>query len=239
VRTDSGRLDAEVVVRATEGYTPTLEGHSRKLIPIHTMMIATEPLPQSVWDAIGLAERETFGDPRRIVIYGQRTADGRLAFGSRGEYYFGSGIRDTFPASDAGFVNVQRTLTKLFPGLRGVEITHRWGGPIGVPRDWRPSVGLNRRTGFAWAGGYVGEGVAASNLAGRTLADLILDRETELVELPWVGRPFPKWEREPMRWAGVKAIRALAESVDSAEFRTGETPKLRSRALRSLAGDEV
>ena len=234
VRTDSGRIDAEVVLRATEGYTPRLEGHRHKLIPIHTMMIATERLPQSLWDTIGLSERETFGDPRRVVIYGQRTADGRLAFGGRGEYYFGSGIKDMFDASDALFTNVHRTLTELFPGLRGVEITHRWGGPIGVPRDWHPSVGLNRWTGFAWAGGYVGEGVAASNLAGRTLADLILERETELVGLPWVGRPFPKWEPEPLRWAGVKAIRSLAESVDSAEFKTGETPKLRSRILNSF-----
>ena len=236
VSTDSGDLNAEIVVRATEGYTPRLEGHTRKLIPIHTMMIATEPLPQSLWDAIGLSERETFGDSRRVVIYGQRTADGRLAFGGRGEYYFGSAIKDTFAASDALFTNVHRTLTELFPGLRGVEITHRWGGPIGVPRNWRPSVGLNRRTGFAWAGGYVGEGVAASNLAGRTLAYLILERETELIKLPWVGRPFPRWEPEPLRWAGVRAVRALAESVDSAELNSGQTPKLRSQILNSFIG---
>ena len=234
VTTDSGSLSADVVLRATEGYTSGLQGHRRKLIPIHTMMIATEPLSQSVWDTIGLAERETFGDPRRVVIYGQRTADGRLAFGGRGEYFYGSAVKDAFDDDDRGFEYVHRTMVGLFPGLRGAEITHRWGGPIGVPRDWRPSVGLNRRTGLAWAGGYVGEGVAASNLAGRTVADLILERDTELVSLPWVGHPFPKWEREPLRYAGVKAIRALAESVDITEFKTGKTPKLRSRILNSF-----
>ncbi len=236
VLTDSGQVRAGVVLRATEGYTPRLLRHGRKLIPIHTMMVATEPLPESVWDEIGLAERETFGDPRRVTIYGLRTADGRLAFGGRGEYYFGSGIRDTFPPDDAGFRRVQHTLVDLFPALREAEITHRWGGPVGVPRDWRPSVGLNRLSGRAWAGGYVGEGVAASNLAGRTVADLILERETELVGLPWVGTPFPRWEPEPVRWVGVKAIRALAESVDATEMRSGKTPKLRSRVLRSFVG---
>jgi glycine/D-amino acid oxidase-like deaminating enzyme len=234
--TDSGSVRGRILVRATEGYTPRLKGHARKLIPAHSIMIATEPLPDSAWKEIGLAERETFGDARRTVIYGQRTADGRLAFGARGEYYYGSRIRDHFPAGDPVFRGVHRALIGLFPLLEDAQITHSWGGPLGVPRDWRPSVGINRKTGRAWAGGYVGEGVAASNLAGRTLSDLILEQDTELVTYPWVGKPFPAWEREPVRWAGIKAITALADSVDSAELNGGETPRLRSRVLRSFVG---
>jgi glycine/D-amino acid oxidase-like deaminating enzyme len=228
VVTPGGRLRAETVVRTTEAYTRTIRGHARTLIPVHSMMIATEPLPESAWKEIGLANRETFGDPRRIVIYGQRTADDRLAFGSRGAYFYGSRIRDRFAPDEEAFRSVQRTAESLFPILREYRVNHRWGGALGIPRDWRPAVGIDREAGLAWAGGYVGEGVAASNLAGRTLADLVLGRDTERVRLPLVGPPFPSWEPEPLRWLGVSAVRRLGESLDAAELRGRPTPRLRS-----------
>jgi len=134
-------------------------------------MIATAPLPDSVWSEIGLAERETFSDFRHLIIYGQRTADGRLAFGGRGApYHFGSRIAPSFDRAPRVFAALQTTLAELFPVLRDVPITHRWGGPLGVTRDWHASVGLDRTTGIAWAGGYVGDGVSTTNLAGRTLS---------------------------------------------------------------------
>jgi glycine/D-amino acid oxidase-like deaminating enzyme len=227
VVTDGGRLRADTVVRATEGYTRTLRGQERVLLPIHSNMVATEPLPESTWKEIGLAERETFGDPRRVVIYGQRTADDRMAFGSRGNYFYDSGIRERFAEDDPALVYTRRTLETLFPVLRQHRITHHWGGTLAIPRDWRPRVGLDRAAGLAWAGGYVGEGVAASNLAGRTLADLILERDSELVRLPWVAPRFPRWEPEPLRWIAASAIREIAESLDAAELAGRPTPRLR------------
>jgi glycine/D-amino acid oxidase-like deaminating enzyme len=227
VVTADGRVRADVIVRATEGYTKSLAGQQRTLLPVHSMMIATEPLPETVWKEIGLANRETFGDPRRMVTYGQRTADDRIAFGTRGAYFYASTIRDRFDPDDAAFRGVQRVLESFFPSLRGCRITHRWGGALGIPRDWRPSVGLDRGAGLAWAGGYVGEGVAASNLAARTLADLVLERDTDLTRLPLVGPPFPAWEPEPLRWLGVSGVRLLGESLDEAELRGGATPRLR------------
>jgi glycine/D-amino acid oxidase-like deaminating enzyme len=234
VVTRHGRLRAQTVVRATEGYTGSLAGQARVLLPIHSMMIATEPLPQSVWEEIGLANRETFADPRRIVIYGQRTADDRIAFGCRGTYYYGSGTRDRFPPDDAVFRQVQATLEFLFPALERQRITHRWGGPLGIPRTWRPSVGLDRQTGFGWAGGYVGEGVGASNLAGRTLADLILERDTDRTQLPLVGPRFRRFEPEPLRWMAVTAIQRLGDSLDAAEFAGRPAPRLRGAVFDML-----
>jgi glycine/D-amino acid oxidase-like deaminating enzyme len=225
VITPAGRVRADVILCATEAYSDSTRVHKRLLLPLHSMMIATEPLPQAVWDEIGLARRETFGDTRRVVIYGQRTADDRLAFGGRGAYFFGSGVRNRFEPDDNAFQSVRKSLDDLFPILRDYQTTHRWGGPLGIPRDWQPSVGIDRTRGFAWAGGYVGEGVAASNLAGRTMADLILERESELVDLPWVGKPFPRWEPEPLRWLGVSAVRMLAESLDGAEFAGRPAPR--------------
>ena len=234
VVTPGGRVRARMVVRATEAYTKTLPGHRRTLMPLHSMMIATEPLPESTWKHIGLGERETFADPRRTVIYGQRTADDRIAFGARGSYHFGSGIRDRFAASDKIFEGVQSTLESLFPILRQHRITHRWGGALGVPRDWRPSVGIDFEKGLAWGGGYVGEGVAAANLAGRTLAELILARDSERVRLPLVGPQSRSWEPEPLRWLAVSTVLHTGASLDAAERRGRTAPRLRSAFFSAL-----
>jgi len=230
VVTDGGRLRADTIVRATEGYTVSLQGCRRLLLPLHSMMIATEPLPAAVWQQIGLRDRETFADPRRMVTYGQRTADDRIAFGARGHYFYASRVRDRFAADDPFFVEVKQILDSMFPVLRDHAVTHRWGGALGVPRSWRPSVGLDRSRGLAWAGGYVGEGVAASNLAARTLADLVLERDSERTTLPLVGPPFPPWEPEPFRWLGVTGVKRLGASLDAAELRGRDTPRVQ-RAL--------
>ncbi|MFP6639946.1 MAG: FAD-dependent oxidoreductase, partial [Myxococcota bacterium] len=162
--------------------------------------------------------RETFGDCRRMVIYGQRTADDRMVFGCRGPYLFGSGVRNRFDANDSCFRRVEATLHKLFPVLAEASISHRWAGVLGIPRDFKPTVGFDRKQGLGFAGGYVGEGVAASNLAGRILADLCLERASDLVDLPLVGGDFRRWELEPLRWLGVNGIRRLGEALDSAEL---------------------
>jgi glycine/D-amino acid oxidase-like deaminating enzyme len=234
VVTDGGRLRADTIVCATESYAGSLRGCERLMLPLHSMMIATEPLPEQVWKEIGLGDRETFADPRRMVTYGQRTADDRLAFGSRGRYFYGSRIRNVFPADDPVFVLVKRILDSMFPILRDHRVTHRWGGALGVPRNLRPSVGLDRARGLGWAGGYVGEGVAAANLAARILADLVLGRDTELTALPLVGSPFPPWEPEPLRWLAVTAIRRLGDSLDAAEMQGRRTPRIRSALFSSV-----
>ena len=124
------------------------------------------------------------------------------------------------------FAALQRTLGDLFPVLRDAEITHRWGGPLGIARDWHASVGLDRTTGLAWAGGYVGDGVSTTNLAGRTLADLITGRDSALVRLPWVGHRSRNWEPEPLRWLGANAGLQAMTWADSAERRRGRPSKM-------------
>jgi glycine/D-amino acid oxidase-like deaminating enzyme len=115
------------------------------------------------------------------------------------------------------------------------EVTHTWGGPLGVASDWAASVGLDRRRGLAWAGGYVGDGVATSNLAGRTLADLIRGIHSDLTALPWVNHHSPKWTPEPLRWLGVNAGLRLMASADKSEIRTGR-PSRRASLFSRLLG---
>jgi glycine/D-amino acid oxidase-like deaminating enzyme len=236
VVTESGTVRAEVVVRATEGYTRTLRGHRRTLAPVYSLMIATEPLPDRVWDEIGLRARETFTDFRHLIIYGQRTADGRLAFGGRGApYHYGSAIRPSYDVDPRVHAELARVLRELFPAVAGARVTHAWGGPLGVAADWTASVGLDRERGLAWAGGYVGDGVSTSNLAGRTLADLITGADTDLLRLPWVGHRSPRWVPEPLRWLGTNAGLRLMESADAVEARSGHS-SLRARLFGRLVG---
>jgi glycine/D-amino acid oxidase-like deaminating enzyme len=235
VTTDQGALNADIVVRATEGYTARLPNLRRAIVPIYSLMIATEPLPESVWADIGLAERETFTDYRHLIIYGQRTADGRFAFGGRGApYHFGSRVAPSFDRVPRVHDGLRTTLVELFPRLRGVAITHRWGGPLGVARDWHASVGLDRDSGLAWGGGYVGDGVSTTNLAGRTLADLIAGRDTALTSLPWVGHRSRAWEPEPLRWLGANAGLQAMAWADAAEARRGRASRTASVVNRII-----
>jgi glycine/D-amino acid oxidase-like deaminating enzyme len=234
--TANGVVRADVVVRATEGYTAGLRGLRREVAPVYSLMLATEPLPTACWDEVGLRRRETFTDYRHLIIYGQRTADDRLAFGGRGApYHFGSRVRPAYDREPAVFADLRRVLGDLFPATRDAAVTHTWGGPLGVPRDWFPSVGLDRRTGLAWAGGYVGDGVAATNLAGRTLSDLVLGRGGDLVRLPWVDHHSARWEPEPLRWLGINAGLRAMTGADAAETRTGR-PARRARLAGRFVG---
>ncbi len=227
VATTRGSVRAGHVVRATEGYTHTLQGQVREVAPVYSLMIGTEPLSESVWEQIGLRQRETFSDHRHLIIYGQRTADDRLVFGGRGApYHFGSRTKPSFDRDDRVFAKLRETLVDLFPVVAPARITHAWGGALGIPRDWCASVGLDPATGLCWAGGYVGDGVSTTNLAGRTLRDLIVGEETELTSLPWVGHRSRRWEPEPLRWLGINAGLQVMTLADAEEQATGRPSRL-------------
>ena len=237
VRTPAGTVRADVIVRATEGYTPNLPGFRRDVVPLYSLMICTEPLPEAFWAEVGWRNRETLHDGRHLIIYAQRTADDRIAIGGRGApYHYASRIRDSYDLEPEVFAELQRVLVDLFPGAQDAAITHRWGGCLGVPRDWYSSVGFDRATGLAWAGGYVGDGVSTTNLAGRTLADLITERATDVTRLPWVDRRSRRWEPEPLRWLGINGALRLMASADKVEARTGR-PARRAGFLARLTGD--
>ncbi|MFZ4811552.1 MAG: NAD(P)/FAD-dependent oxidoreductase, partial [Ilumatobacteraceae bacterium] len=238
VRTQGGTVRATHIVRATEAFTPGLPGLRRALAPVYSLMIATEPLPPSVWEQIGWADRQTFSDARRTVIYGQRTADDRIAFGGRGApYHLGSRIEPQFDLHRRVHDGLRDTLRDLFPAIGDVAITHRWGGPVGIPRDWECSVGLDRATGIGWAGGYVGDGVTTTNLAGRTLAALITgDDPGDLTSLLWVDHHSRRWEPEPFRWIGINSMVRMPSSIDRYEDRHDHPERWRSAILERVLG---
>ena len=236
VETSAGTVRAGIVLRATEGYTAQIDGLRRDVVPVYSLMVATEPLDDATLDSIGLADRPTFSDGRHLIIYGQRTADGRLAFGGRGApYHFGSSIRSSYDVEPKVFDELRRTLRELLPQLGEAQFTHQWGGCLGIARDWAASVGLDRSTGLGWAGGYVGDGVATTNLAGRTLADLVTGADSDLVSLPWVNHRSRRWEPEPLRWLGINAGLRAMTLADAEEARTGRDSRI-ARLMAPLTG---
>jgi glycine/D-amino acid oxidase-like deaminating enzyme len=219
--TPGGRVEAGCIVVATEGYSGSVADRDRILLPVHSMMVVTEPLDPAQLDEIGLNQRYCFGNLDRLVTYGQRTADNRIAFGCRGGYHFGSGIRK-FDPQDPEFELVRQNLIRFFPSLDGLGFTHAWGGSMGVPRTLRPSVNFDPDRGFGWAGGYFGNGVGASHLAGKTMADLVTGRDTPRTQTPWVNSDTTgvKWESEPLRWLGIKSRAKMMQWADAAEYRS-------------------
>jgi glycine/D-amino acid oxidase-like deaminating enzyme len=230
-RTAAGDVRARWVVRATEGYTP-----GAGLAPISSSMIVTEPLPDVAWSEIGWDGAETMMVAAHAYCYLQRTADGRIAIGGRGTPYRwrGANTRMERP-DDRTIASLRSRLDALFPVVRDVPTDAAWTGVLGVARDWTPAVRADPATGLAFAGGYVGEGVAAANLAGRTLRDLVLGRDTELTRLDWVGHTSPRWEPDPLRWIGIRTVYALYRAADRAEARTGRLSRFAAVASR-LAG---
>ncbi|MEU4033460.1 NAD(P)/FAD-dependent oxidoreductase [Streptomyces collinus] len=239
--TPYGTVRAPYILRCTEGFTASLKGQRRTWLPMNSSMIATEPLTEEQWAAVGWDGRETLGDMAHAYMYAQRTADGRIALGGRGvPYRFGSRTDNDGRTQPETVEALRDILTRFFPALAGVRVAHAWSGVLGVPRDWCATVTLDRATGLGWAGGYVGSGVATTNLAARTLRDLVQQDSgqggrTELTDLPWVNHKVRRWEPEPLRWLGVQGMYATYRAADRRELLH---PSARSSRL-ARAADRV
>lgn len=237
VVTDRGTVTTSHIINATEGYGASIPQSKRRILPLYSLMIATAPLPDSVWDELKIEHGQTFSDGRNLIIYGQRTADNRFAFGGRGaRYHWDSAIKPEYDRVEEVFLHLTRTLREMFPHIADqLVVTHRWGGPLGVPRDWHAHVAYDAATGIGSAGGYVGDGLSTTNLAGRTLADLITGESTALTALPWVGHRSPDWEPEPLRFIGANAGLLGMTAADIEEGVTGR-PSIIAKLLAPLTG---
>lgn len=237
VTTGQGRVRAPRILRCLEGYTASLPGQRRAWLPMNSAMIVTEPLSDATWARIGWSGQELLGDNANAYCYAQRTADGRIALGGRGiPYRFGSRTDQRGETQDWTVDSLTSILHDMFPAARRASIDHAWCGVLGVPRDWCASVGFDEATGLGWAGGYVGSGLTTTQLAGRTLADLATGRDTDLTHLPWVNRPVRRWEPEPFRWLGVRAMYGLYREADRREERGLARPSRLARVGNRLTG---
>jgi glycine/D-amino acid oxidase-like deaminating enzyme len=217
--TSAGELRARrAIMLAGEAYLTRLPKLHRALMPVYSLIVLTEPLTAEQWGRIGWQNGESIASNRYTVDYLTKTSDGRILFGSRGApYEFGSKISDGQDRHEATHARARRSVVEWFPALAGIKFTHAWGGPLGMPRDWMPAAVFDARSRIAMACGYTGQGVSTTNLAGRTLASLIMEKHTALDALPLAQRRSRNWEPEPLRWLAVRYTQDAFARIDVAD----------------------
>jgi glycine/D-amino acid oxidase-like deaminating enzyme len=234
--TPRGEVRAPVVVLAGEAYLAELKPLHRQLVPLWSLIVLTEPVSDEAWAEIGWRGREVLASTRLSIDYLSRTEDGRILFGGRGApYRFGSPIKLDYDRHGPTHERLRGFVREWFPSLRDVRFTHAWGGPLGMPRDWHPTMSFDPASGIATSRGYVGHGVSTTNLGGRVLTDLILGRSTPLTELPVVNHRSRNWEPEPLRFLGVRYTQWAMGRLDDQIARTGLPPSGKSLAERLAA----
>lgn len=232
----SERVVADSIFVCTEAYSGPLIGN-RRLIPINSSVIASQPLPAEAWGKIGWSQRFCLNDSAHTFIYAQRTADDRIAIGGRGSpYKFASGTGGEGTTSSATVEQLLSKLRSFFPGVE-FQADYAWSGVLGVTRDWNGSVAFDRSTQIGHSLGYAGHGVTSAFVGGRTLAELASGLDSPRTELPWVGYTSPRWEPEPIRWAGIHGMYSLFGVADKWEEKHKSTnTSLIASAASRLAG---
>lgn len=231
VLTAHGRLDASVVIRATESFSSALPGNRLRYLPLTSLVIGTAPIEPARWDEVNWSRGMTVKDRHHLFFYAQRSADDRLVIGGRGApYSLLHPFDERNETNDAVRDRLVNAVRRSFPALAGAEVTHHWGGTLAIPRDWSMSVQYEKKTGMGTAGGYSGHGVVAANIAGLTLAELVVGHSSERTSLPWVGHRSRRWEPEPLRYLASATIVRVTGSADAYEDRTGR-PAHRTRLV--------
>lgn len=218
LRTPGGTVTAEKIVFATNAYSHLIPQLRTRQAPAFTHMVITEPLSKERLDTVGWRNRQGIEDARNLVHYFRLTADNRLAIGgSNVSLAYGADM--TRDLNSRTFRALEQAVGWLFPSLRGVRFTHHWGGPVSVPVDLAPAIGQlgDRRAWFSL--GCVGHGVSMTHLNGRTLADLILERKTDLTDVWFVNRRMLPWPPEPLRMVASQAILGALRLQDAYDER--------------------
>jgi glycine/D-amino acid oxidase-like deaminating enzyme len=212
--TPQGKVIAKKVVFATNAYSHLFPQLKRKQVPAFTHMIVTEPLSQAQLEPIGWKDRQGIEDARNLVHYFRLTIDNRIAMGGSDVSlaYGGDMEHDMNPHT---FSTLEQDILWLFPHLKGIKITHRWGGPVSVPMQMAPAIGFLGDERAMYSLGCVGHGVSMTHLNGRLLADMVLERKTDLTEVWFVNRQMIPWPPEPIRMAASQIIRGYLRLEDS------------------------
>jgi glycine/D-amino acid oxidase-like deaminating enzyme len=236
LETDRGNVRAKAIVLCGEAYLSQVPGYGRAVMPVYSLITLTEPLSEADWAEIGWRNRECVASCRYTVDYLSRTADGRILFGGRGApYRFGSKITPEMDKHAGTHQLLQDNVRAWFPRLKDVRFTHTWGGPLGWSRDFMPTVSFDKRQGLGMAHGYTGNGVATTNLAGRTLAAMITGQQSDLLHLPHANHTTRPWEPEPFRYLGVRFVQQSFMRIDRQAEATGIAPSGKSLAERLTA----
>jgi glycine/D-amino acid oxidase-like deaminating enzyme len=211
--TPGGKVTAKKVIFATNAYSHLIPQLKRKQVPAFTHMVITEPLSQVQLEQIGWKNRQGIEDARNLVHYFRLTIDNRIAMGGSDVSLAYGGDMDVDLNANT-FATLEHDILWLFPHLKGIQITHRWGGPVSVPLQMAPAIGFLGDERVIYSLGCVGHGVSMTHLNGCTLAHLALERKTDLTDVWFVNRNMIPWPPEPIRMAASQVIRSYLRLED-------------------------
>jgi glycine/D-amino acid oxidase-like deaminating enzyme len=223
LETAQGEVRARSLVLATNAWTPALGFFRRGLLPLHSHVVATPPLPDERWDQLGWGRWDGFTDDLDRIAYACRTPRGRLLFGGGGNAAYAYRFRGAAVAAaregDRAERFLRTALLRYFPDLADVPLAHRWSGTLALTLDRVCSMGVGgAHRNIYHALGYSGHGVALALLAGRVLADLHEGNHEAWRELPFYQKRLLPFPPEPLRWLGYQAYTRL----------TGRSPRRRA-----------
>lgn len=182
VETVRGALTAQQVFVATNGYTTNITPQlQRKIIPIGSFIIATQPLSEQLARELSPHNRMIF-DFKHFLNYFRLSEDRRMVFGGRAAF-FPENEHTVRHSADI----LRREMVGVYPQLRDARVEYAWGGTLGFPFDLMPHAG--QVDGLVYALGYAGHGVALATWLGKTVAEAMLDGT--LKEHPFAAYPFP------------------------------------------------
>ena len=176
-------------------------------------MVATEPLTPEQLAPIGWEGKQGVEDARNLIHYYRLTPDNRLVMGG-GPVGLTYGARLDGDNDSNAWEHLERHIHFLFPNLHGVRITHRWGGPFSVTMDLAPALGYLGDHRVIYTLGCIGHGVSSSHLNAQAIRDLLLERQSELLDCPFINRRVISWPPEPLRFAAAVSLRGYLKLED-------------------------
>jgi glycine/D-amino acid oxidase-like deaminating enzyme len=223
LKTPKATVSADKIVLATNAYSLAIPGLNARQQPVWTYIVLTEPLSKAQLDEMGWQGREGIEDYRNMVHYYRLTPDNRLLMGGRDiALTYGANMdKDMNPKI---FARLEQDIVDFYPCLKGLKITHRWGGPVSVPMDMVPALGYLDDKRAVYSLGCMGHGVSLTHLNGEVMADLLLERKSEWTECFPVNRKVFNWPPEPIRFVGEKALLGYLHAEDSWLERKGLGP---------------
>jgi len=213
LQTPKGAATAEKIVFATNAYSHLFPELNAKQVPAFTYMVATEPLTPEQLAPIGWANREGVEDARNLIHYYRVTPEDRLVMGG-GPVGLTYGGKLDLDSDEPAWAHLHDHIRWLFPSLKGVKLTHRWGGPFSVTMDLTPALGYVGDKRAVYNLGCIGHGVSMSHLNAQTMRDLLLERQSDLLDCPFVNRRVIPWPPDPIRTGAAVALRAYLQVED-------------------------
>jgi glycine/D-amino acid oxidase-like deaminating enzyme len=223
LKTPKGTVTADKIALATNGYSLAISELKAMQQPVWTYIILSEPLKKEQLDEIGWQGREGIEDYRNLVHYYRLTPDNRLLMGGR-DIIVKYGANMDNDMNPQIFSQLEQDIVDFYPCLKGLQITHRWGGPVSVPMDMVPALGYLDDKRAVYSLGCMGHGVSLTHLNGEVMADLLLERKSEWTECFPVNRKVFKWPPEPIRFVSEMAILSYLHAEDAWLERKGLGP---------------